>query len=121
MKDLQTIRVDNAVKFTAALEPTFGGMCGDYAVRDSMRNLIACCCHENEAQVIVALLNKYSQTCAAKNVPLWDNALSRREAISARMEAEDNAALENRAAELWPKDPGYEHWLVHMERFNATK
>ena len=136
MMPLDSIRRRNAVKFVVTA-PDLGAPYSVGQVDDRHCYDVACQCNYIvEAQVIASLLTDYAARCAARNVPLWDNALTRREAILAagkRKEEEDEVTLDSvledikakadagmfDCADPWPKDKGYEAWRNQKERMKS--
>ncbi len=128
MMPLDSIRKRNAVKFVVD-KPDDGA---PYRVRmsdDPHCYDVACQCNYIvEARVIASLLTDFAARCAAKNVHIWDNALTRREAMKVE---EDKVTLDSVLADIkakaaapikwrrWPQDKGYAAWRDQKERMKS--
>ena len=132
MLDLQSIRVANAMKFHTE----------NWWVMDSTGRIICDCSSEAIGNVVANLLNAHSKRQASKDVPLWENALETREEVISRNDEiratrsihdnalndrwNANASEEDKEEKrqhdaLWPKDKGYDAWLDHKARFEASQ
>ncbi len=129
MMPLDSIRKRNAVKFVVQQNQFSEEL--HYVKREDDKHLydhICLCYSEETANVIASLLTDYSARCAARNVPLWDNALTRREAMKVE---EDEVTLDSVLADIkakaaapikwrrWPQDKGYEAWRDQKERMKS--
>ncbi len=133
MMPLDSIRKRNAVKFVVDGSEYSAS---PYMVRSQddphAYNPVCLCDGVDTANVIASLLTDYAARCAARNVPLWDNALTKRAAISSRMEKEAEVTLGGILDDIkaaakddpkvfrrrWPIDKGYEAWRASKKEKN---